>query len=62
MSLITDILGDGAEAFVRAALKRYLDGEVAKQMLTATQAAYIEEGAADAVGLGLREWAARKPA
>lgn len=61
-ALITEIVGDGAEAFVRAALKRWLDGEIAKKppMIDPTRAAYIEEGAADAVGLGLREWEAGK--
>lgn len=58
MSLIDTILEDGAEAAIRAALTDYLNGEVKKGMLTSTQAAYIEEGAVDAVGLGLKEWEA----
>lgn len=59
--LIDKILTAGAEAAVRGALTTFLDGEVAKGLLTKTQASYIEEGAVDAVGLGLREWQAKKP-
>lgn len=58
--LIDDIVGAGVEAAVRAALTTYLNGEVQKGLLTSTQAAYIEEGAVDAVGLGLKEWEAQK--
>lgn len=61
MSLVTDIAGDVARAAVRAALNDYLKGEVAKHMITAQQAAYITEGAADAVTLALNEITAPKP-
>lgn len=62
LNIIDSILAAGAEAAVRAAITTYLNGDVAKGLLTQTQAAYIEEGAVDAVGLGLKEWQASKPA
>lgn len=60
MSLITEILDEGAEAFIRASLTAYFNDEVQKGTIDATKAAYIEEGAADAVGFGLKQWQAQK--
>jgi hypothetical protein len=56
MELLDKLIAAGAQAAVRASLTDFLNGEVQKGKLTAADAAYIEEGAVRAMGLGLREF------
>lgn len=55
MSLLNDIEVDVAKAAVGAALDDFLKGAVTQGKITALQAAYIKEGAADAVTLAFNE-------
>lgn len=60
MSVIDSIVEDGVEAFVRVALSDFLKKEVAAGVIPQDKAAYIEEGAVDAINLGFRLWESSK--
>ncbi len=58
--LVDTILDDGVKALVRSSLSDFLNLEVKKGLITQAQAAYIEEGAADAIQLAFATYAAAK--
>lgn len=59
-SLIDEILEDGVEEFVRVAVRDFLAKEVKAGVIPADKAAYITEGAVDAVNLGFKMWQSSK--